>query len=170
MWKTFHICKWMSFAISTFVIVEETPSGTIIRKFRIHIYFQAEYWYGIKNCNLDGTWKFCIQHKPCTRNSDCHGINRHGSLRCKKIRFWNNPYGSGYYYRRCVEGKFSGTINQLFLVNWFISFFRVLPRRLQRGDTESLLNSYFCEKWAFWAARPVMKKIAGSQYAKAGSE
>ena len=25
--KTFHIWKWVSFAISTFVIVEETPSG-----------------------------------------------------------------------------------------------------------------------------------------------
>jgi hypothetical protein len=24
--KTFHICKWISFAISTSVIVEETPS------------------------------------------------------------------------------------------------------------------------------------------------
>ena len=25
--KKFHICKWISFAISTFFIVEETPSG-----------------------------------------------------------------------------------------------------------------------------------------------
>ena len=32
--KTFHICKWISFAISTFVIVEETPSALtqIVRK------------------------------------------------------------------------------------------------------------------------------------------
>ena len=28
-----------------------------------------------------------------------------------------------------------------------------------RGDTESLLNSYFCPKWAFWTARPVPKKM-----------
>ena len=27
--KTFHIFKWISFAVSTFVIVEETPSGEI---------------------------------------------------------------------------------------------------------------------------------------------
>ena len=25
--KTFHICKWMSFAISTFIVVKETPYG-----------------------------------------------------------------------------------------------------------------------------------------------
>ena len=29
--KTFHICKWISFAVSTFVIVEETPSGLLIK-------------------------------------------------------------------------------------------------------------------------------------------
>jgi hypothetical protein len=27
--KTFHICKWMSFAISTFISVEETPFGAL---------------------------------------------------------------------------------------------------------------------------------------------
>ena len=28
--KTFHICKWISFAISTFVLVEETPFPLLI--------------------------------------------------------------------------------------------------------------------------------------------
>ena len=29
---------------------------------------------------------------------------------------------------------------------------------MTKETKESLLNSYFCLKWAFWAARPVMKK------------
>ena len=35
---------------------------------------------------------------------------------------------------------------------------------VERRHGEPILNSYFCQKWAFWAARPVMKKIAGCEF------
>ena len=33
-----------------------------------------------------------------------------------------------------------------------------LTRSIERGDSLSLSKSYFCSKWAFWAARPVLKQ------------
>ena len=34
-----------------------------------------------------------------------------------------------------------------------------ITRSISRGDSLSLSKSYFCSKWAFWAARPVSKSL-----------
>jgi hypothetical protein len=65
-----------------------------------------------------------------------------------------------------VERKHGEPIKILFL--WV--FYDILSDCQKSDEMNYLLNAsrldkknYFCLKWAFWAARPVMKKIAGCE-------
>ena len=43
------------------------------------------------------------------------------------------------------------------------SLYRVSAKEIVERRHGEPINSYFCLKWAFWAARSVMKKIAGCE-------
>ena len=46
----------------------------------------------------------------------------------------------------------------------YITFLGLVSRSTQRGDTVSLLNFHFCQKWALQAARPVVEKNPTMNY------
>ena len=52
----------------------------------------------------------------------------------------------------CIVSYFSPFMGLLGTMNHYQA------RRIKKGDTLGLLNSYFCQKWALWSARPVLKK------------
>ena len=90
--KTFHICKWTSFAILTFVSVEEMPSGWILKtlKFLNFIWIHCVWMstisqaFGSNSCvRAEFTPEFSIERKKATKRQPL--TNQSVTERKKKV-------------------------------------------------------------------------------------